>query len=173
MFHGLHKPFGSSLDLQRYCDTYWARDPTDRRSTTGYCFFPGSSLISWQSKKQIVISHSSIEPEYRALADVTSEVVLLRWLLQDISVSHHSSTPIHCDIQSAIQIAHNDVFMRVLSVSRLIVTLFIIICFNRHFGLLLLPIKLRKLISSPSHFPLVNFFTKWYSFTSFVFRSLV
>uniref|UniRef100_A0A2N9ETD7 Reverse transcriptase Ty1/copia-type domain-containing protein n=1 Tax=Fagus sylvatica TaxID=28930 RepID=A0A2N9ETD7_FAGSY len=60
----------------------WVGDPTDRRSTTGYCFLLGDSLISWRSKKQSVVTRSSTEAEYRALADTTAELLWLRWLLQ-------------------------------------------------------------------------------------------
>ncbi|KAL4038830.1 hypothetical protein IC575_002461 [Cucumis melo] len=56
----------------------WTGDPTDRRSTTGYCFYLGDSLISWRSKKQSVVSHSSTESEYRAFADTTAELLWLR-----------------------------------------------------------------------------------------------
>ncbi|XP_065622694.1 uncharacterized mitochondrial protein AtMg00810-like [Quercus suber] len=52
-------------------------DPTDRRSTTGYCFLLGFSLISWLSKKQTHVTCSSTEAEYRALADITSELLWL------------------------------------------------------------------------------------------------
>ena len=75
MFHGLHFAANSSLVLSGYFDADWAGDPTDRRSTTGYCFFLGTSLISWRSKKQIVVARSSTESEYRALADATSELL--------------------------------------------------------------------------------------------------
>uniref|UniRef100_A0A2N9G7D2 Integrase catalytic domain-containing protein n=1 Tax=Fagus sylvatica TaxID=28930 RepID=A0A2N9G7D2_FAGSY len=110
MFHGLHFSAHSTLDLCAYSDADWAGDPTDRRSTTGFCFFLGDSLISWRSKKQHIVSRSSTEAEYRALADTTSELLALRWLLEDMGVTHSSPTVIHCDNRSAIQIAHNDVF---------------------------------------------------------------
>uniref|UniRef100_A0A2N9J2S0 Reverse transcriptase Ty1/copia-type domain-containing protein n=1 Tax=Fagus sylvatica TaxID=28930 RepID=A0A2N9J2S0_FAGSY len=110
MFHGLHFSAHSTLDLCAYSDADWAGDPTDRRSTIGFCFFLGDSLISWRSKKQHIVSRSSTEAEYRALADTTSELLALRWLLEDMGLTHSSPTVIHCDNRSAIQIAHNDVF---------------------------------------------------------------
>jgi hypothetical protein len=110
LFHGLHFSSYSSLDLRVYSNADWAGDPTDRRSTTGYCFLLGDSLISWHSKKQSVVARSITEAEYRVLADTTSELLWLRWLLHDIGVSQTSSSLIFCDNRSAIQIAHNDVF---------------------------------------------------------------
>uniref|UniRef100_A0A2N9HNI8 Uncharacterized protein n=1 Tax=Fagus sylvatica TaxID=28930 RepID=A0A2N9HNI8_FAGSY len=110
LFHGLHFSSQPSLTLQAYSDADWAGDPTDRRSTTGYCFLLGDSLISWRSKKQSVVARSSTEAEYRALADTTTELLWLRWLLQDLGIDCSTAVPIHCDNRSAIQIAHNDVF---------------------------------------------------------------
>ena len=110
LFHGLFYSAQSPLVLRAFSDADWAGDPTDRRSTTGYCFLLGSSLISWRSKKQTFVARSSTEAEYRALADTTSELLWLRWLLKDLGVSTSSTTPLYCDNQSAIHIAHNDVF---------------------------------------------------------------
>ena len=56
------------------------------------------------------MARSSIEAEYRALADTTSELLWLRWLLKDLGVSTSSATPLYCDNWSPIHIAHNDVF---------------------------------------------------------------
>ena len=70
--HGLQFSSQSSLVLSGYSDANWAGDPTDRRSTTGYCFYLNDSLISWRSKKQSVVSRSSTELEYRALDDTTA-----------------------------------------------------------------------------------------------------
>ena len=81
IFDGLHFSSHSSLTLQAYSDADWAGDPTNCRSTTGYCFLIGDSLISWRSKKQTVVARSSTEAKYRALAATIDELIWLRWLL--------------------------------------------------------------------------------------------
>uniref|UniRef100_A0A2N9F7X6 Reverse transcriptase Ty1/copia-type domain-containing protein n=1 Tax=Fagus sylvatica TaxID=28930 RepID=A0A2N9F7X6_FAGSY len=92
LFYSLHFSAQSPLTLRAYSDADWVGDPTNHRSTTSYCFLLGSSLISWRSKKQSVVACSSTEVEYRAFADTTSELLLLRWLLQDLGVSISSAT---------------------------------------------------------------------------------
>ena len=110
LYHGLHYSSRSSLELHAYSDADWAGDPTDRCSITSFCFLLGTSLVSWRSKKQDVVSRSSTEVEYRALADTTCELVWLRWLLADMDAPQPTATPLYCDNRSAIYIAHNDVF---------------------------------------------------------------
>ena len=56
------------------------------------------------------MARSSTEVEYRALADTTSDLLWLRWLLKDLGVSTSSATLLYCDNQSAIHIVHNDIF---------------------------------------------------------------
>ena len=110
LFHGLFYSAQSPLVLCVFSDANWAGDLTDRRSITSYCFLLGSSLIFWRSKKQTHVACSSTEAEYRALTDTTFEFLWLRWLLKDLGVSTSSASPLYCDNQSAIHIAHNDVF---------------------------------------------------------------
>ena len=57
-----------------------------------------------------MVARSSAEDEYRALAHATSKIIWLRWLFRDIGIDLPNPTPLFCDNQSAIQIAHNDVF---------------------------------------------------------------
>nr|GEU52887.1 uncharacterized mitochondrial protein AtMg00810-like [Tanacetum cinerariifolium] len=98
-----------SLNLRAYCDSDWVGDSIYRKSTTGFCIFLGDSLISWKSKKQDVISKSSTEAEYRAMAVTTSGVVWLCWLLADMGVPISHYTQLHCNNRSPIQIARNSV----------------------------------------------------------------
>ncbi|GJU24673.1 uncharacterized mitochondrial protein-like protein [Tanacetum coccineum] len=81
--------------------------PFTRRSVTGYGIFIGSSLISWQSKKQLVVLRSSTEAEYRALADTTCEVTWLHCLLKEFNVQVPTPVPMMCDNAFAIALASN------------------------------------------------------------------
>ena len=54
--------------LECFTNADWAGSKEDKRSTSGYCVFVGGNLVSWKSKKQSVVSRSSVESEYRAMA---------------------------------------------------------------------------------------------------------
>ena len=47
VFHGLFYSAESPFILRAFFDADWVGDPTNRRSTTSYCFLLGSSLIFW------------------------------------------------------------------------------------------------------------------------------
>ncbi|GJT96324.1 putative RNA-directed DNA polymerase [Tanacetum coccineum] len=63
---------GTDLDLNVYVDSDLAKCKVTRKSVTGYVVFMGKNLVSWKSKKQSMLSKSSIEAEYRAMNNVTS-----------------------------------------------------------------------------------------------------
>ncbi|GJZ89953.1 putative RNA-directed DNA polymerase [Tanacetum coccineum] len=77
---------------------------------TGYILLLSGSPISWKTKKQSVVSCSSIEAEYRLMASTVSEVLWVRWLLQELNVASTSPTSLFCDNQAARHIANNLVF---------------------------------------------------------------
>ena len=77
----------SDLKLKGYADPDWGTCLDTGHSISGFCFFLGSSLISWKNKKQPTISKSSSEAEYRSLAHATCEDQWLLYLLQDLHIS--------------------------------------------------------------------------------------
>ncbi|GJR91821.1 uncharacterized mitochondrial protein-like protein [Tanacetum coccineum] len=106
---GIFSPANNSLKLTTYYDSDWASCPITKRYVSGYAIFLGNNLISWQSKKQTVVSRSSTKAEYRALADSTCEISWLKRLLHDLHV--HIPTPIlmMCDNASTIALANNSI----------------------------------------------------------------
>lgn len=64
----------SHLQLNGFCDSNGAGCPDDRRSTTSFAVFLGDCLIAWSAKKQVVVTRSSTEVEYRSLSLTTAEL---------------------------------------------------------------------------------------------------
>ncbi|KAL6316022.1 hypothetical protein AAG906_015438 [Vitis piasezkii] len=75
----------------------------DRRSTYGYFTFVGGNLVTWKSKKQNVIAHSS------GMALGLCEALWLRLLLQDLGYLSRQPIRLFCDNKAACDIAHNPV----------------------------------------------------------------
>jgi hypothetical protein len=100
----------SPLFLSGFSDADWAGCLDSRRSISGQCFFLGNSLISWRTKKQLTVSRSSSEAEYRALGAATCELQWLLFLLNDLHVTTVKLPVLYCDNQSALHIAANPVF---------------------------------------------------------------
>ncbi|GJY06964.1 putative ribonuclease H-like domain-containing protein [Tanacetum coccineum] len=59
----------SPFDLVAYTDSDYAGASLDKKSTTGGCQFLVCRLISWQCKKQTVVTNSIIEAEYIAASN--------------------------------------------------------------------------------------------------------
>ncbi|CAL0329477.1 unnamed protein product [Lupinus luteus] len=107
---GIFFPSNNTTTLQGYSDSDWATCLDTRRSITGWCFFMGTALISWKSKKQSTVSRSSSEAEYRALAMAACEAQWLLFLLRDLKIHHPKPITLFCDNNSAMHIAANPVF---------------------------------------------------------------
>ena len=64
-----------------YTDASWAGELIDRRSVSGYCSYVWGNLVTWRSKKQVVVSRSSAESEFRAMALGICEGIWIKKLL--------------------------------------------------------------------------------------------
>ena len=63
--------------------------------------------MTWRSKKQNVVTHSSVETEFRSMAIRLYEVLWLRLLLQDLGYLSRQLIQLLCDNKAACDIAHN------------------------------------------------------------------
>jgi hypothetical protein len=67
----------SQLQVHGYTDVDWVGNVSDKRSTSGFMFSFGSGDVSWNSKKQPIVTLSSIEAEYIGATIVACEVIWL------------------------------------------------------------------------------------------------
>lgn len=100
----------SSSQFQGFSNADWASCPDDRRSTGGHCVFLGTNLLVRSSKKQEVVSRSSAESEYRAVANCATDLIWLMSLCRELGVSVTIPSQLWTDNQSAMALASNPVF---------------------------------------------------------------
>ena len=63
----------------------------------GFYMFVGGNLISWHSKKQHVVTHSSAKIEYHAIAPATCELIWLKGVLSELAFSSSISMSLFCN----------------------------------------------------------------------------
>ncbi|GKB88931.1 ribonuclease H-like domain-containing protein [Tanacetum coccineum] len=107
--HGLQLHVSSTSQLTAYTDVDWAGCPVTRRSTSGYCVFLGDNLLSWSAKRQVTLSRSSAEAEYRGVANVVAETAWIRNLLLELHTPLSTATLVYCDNVSAVYLSTNPV----------------------------------------------------------------
>jgi hypothetical protein len=101
----------NSNQIMGYSDASYGEDRIDRKSTSAYVFIKGNGPISWKSKKQPIISLSSMESEYIALAAAVKEALWLKKLEEELE-NETNQIQIYEDNQSTIKTSkdtiHND-----------------------------------------------------------------
>ncbi|GJS73822.1 putative ribonuclease H-like domain-containing protein [Tanacetum coccineum] len=99
----------SPFDLEAYSDSDYTSASLDRKSTIGGCQFLRSRLISWQCKKQTIVSNSTTEAEYVAVANCYGQVLWIQNQMLDYGYNF-MNTKIFIDNESTICIVKNPVF---------------------------------------------------------------
>lgn len=67
--------------------------------------FLGNNLLSWSSKRQLTLSRSSVEAEYRGVANAAAETCWLRSLLRELHSPLSSATLVYFDNVSAVYLS--------------------------------------------------------------------
>ena len=107
---GVHYKNSDDCKLNGYCDSDWAGDVDDRKSTTGFVFFLGEMAFTWSSKKQDIVTLSTCEAEYVAATSCVCHAIWLRRLLKELNMMQKEPTEIHMDSKSALALTKNPVF---------------------------------------------------------------
>jgi len=107
--HGLHLSPSQVDTLITYTDADWGGCSDTRRSTSGYCVYLGNNLISWSAKRQSTLSRSSVEAEYRGVANVVAESCWLQNLLLELQCPIIKATLVYCDNVSAVYLSGNPI----------------------------------------------------------------
>lgn len=92
-----------------YSDANYAGDSGDRKSISGYAFMYAGGMISWKSKKQPIVAHSSSESELVALDSASREALWLSSLFSELARPVKLPMQIYEDNQGTINITKNPV----------------------------------------------------------------
>ena len=100
---------GGDTILTGYVDVDLAGNVDIRRSTTGYVYTLGGTVVSWVSQLQKIVALSTTEAEYVAVTEASKEMVWLQSFLEELGKKQENNI-LYCDSQSAIHLAKNPSF---------------------------------------------------------------
>ncbi|GKC53730.1 ribonuclease H-like domain-containing protein [Tanacetum coccineum] len=89
--------------------TLYRSYPAMRQSTSGYYVFLGDNLLTWSSKRQDMLPHSSDEAEYRGVTNAVAETSWIRILLRELHTPLFTATLVYYDNVSAVYMSANPV----------------------------------------------------------------
>ncbi|XP_076945719.1 secreted RxLR effector protein 161-like [Bidens hawaiensis] len=105
---GIWYPKNNSFDLTTFTNSDYDGCNMSRKSTSEGCQFIGNRLVSWQCKKQTVVSFSTAEAEYIATSTCCAQVLWIQSALLDYGLNF-LLTPIYIDNIVTIFIVTNPV----------------------------------------------------------------
>ncbi|KAE8231736.1 hypothetical protein CF326_g3244 [Tilletia indica] len=104
---GLVYTCAHDAQIEGFCDADHAKDPTTRRSVSGYAFFIHGNLISWRSRLQATVAISSTESEYMAMSEAAREAKWVRTFTTELHLAPRRATDIFTDSSGAYSLARN------------------------------------------------------------------
>ena len=96
-------------DLFGFTDSDYAGDLDDRKSIASYVFMMGSIVVSWSSKKQLIVILSTTEVELVAATAFSCQAIWLRKILEELHFKQQEPTILYCDNSSIIKLSKNPI----------------------------------------------------------------
>ncbi|KAL0413673.1 UNVERIFIED_CONTAM: Retrovirus-related Pol polyprotein from transposon TNT 1-94 [Sesamum radiatum] len=81
----------------------------DRKSTSGYVFLMSSGAVSWCSKKQPIVTLSTIEAEFVAATVCACQGIWMKRILKELGYFKEECITVMCDNSSTIKLSKNPV----------------------------------------------------------------
>ena len=102
-------PDGKPLTITGFCDSDFAGDVLDSKSTSGFLVMVNGCPVSWKSTKQKCTATSTVEAEYIACSLACKEVLWLKYLLEEMLGHALDKVPtLFVDNSGAWSLAHNN-----------------------------------------------------------------
>ncbi|MBW0537277.1 hypothetical protein O181_076992 [Austropuccinia psidii MF-1] len=109
LFHtrhlSLHYHHQENNQIISYADADWGNNPVNRQSVSGYVVSRNHHLISWRSKRQSTVSHSTMEAKYKALSEIMKGTMWLLNFCKEINLPLSNKPIILNDNKGAIDLA--------------------------------------------------------------------
>lgn len=80
------------------------------KSVEGYCFFLGTGVVSWSSRKQKTVADSTMVAEYIVVSEAARELVWCHYLLNGLGAPCQGPTTLLCDNNTAINLSEDQVY---------------------------------------------------------------
>ena len=105
-YYGLEFQTNNSNDASPivYVDSDWGGDCMDRKSISGFAVLLDGGVISWGSKKQTLVSLSTIEAEFIAASTAVKEILWHQSLFSSLDMTLTSPTSLLIDNQGALDL---------------------------------------------------------------------
>ena len=95
------------MQIIGYVDSNFATNVDNRKSVTGYITTFGGMILNWSSKNQPMVTLSSTEAEYVALATSAQDILFDQQLLDELTTKQEKPSLLYEDNTGAIFLAKN------------------------------------------------------------------
>ncbi|KAJ1527993.1 hypothetical protein ONE63_007921 [Megalurothrips usitatus] len=101
IFYSADNTKSKEVHIVSYCDSDYAGNHTDSKSTTGYVLMYAGGPISWTSRKQSVVAQATAEAEYISGAHCCQELKYMKSFVEEL-LGVKPKITLYVDNQSAI-----------------------------------------------------------------------